>query len=90
MTEIQTITVYDGPNCMKCRVTKRKLQKLGAPYLSESARMPDGTVNPKIAHLGYTTLPIVTVTNRDGEITAHWSDLKPENIEAAAYLVDAA
>lgn len=83
------ITVFDGPGCMKCRVTKLHLMKLGAAYQSEPARMPDGSINPKIEHLGYTTLPIVTVTDESGEITSHWSDLHPDNIEAAAYLTAA-
>ena len=84
MTDI--ITIYDGPNCMKCRMTKRNLVNLGVPYRTEPAHLPDGTINPTIADLGYQTLPVVTMTDARGNITAHWSDFKVDNIKAAAYL----
>lgn len=77
-------TVYTLPNCMKCNLTKRKLDKHGLPYESV-----DLTQNAEalswVRENGYQGAPVIVAP--DGN---HWNDYRPTLIEEHAAALIAA
>lgn len=71
-------TIFSLPNCMKCDLTKRKMDKHDVPY-----EVIDMSTNPEAAEkarsLGYQAAPVVFAP--DG---THWNEYRPALIEQHA------
>ena len=76
-----TVTVYSKPRCPQCDATKRRLDKLGVPYLTA-----DVTESPsdlaRIIEWGYQQVPVVEVQYR-GQVE-HWSGFRPDKLQGLA------
>jgi glutaredoxin-like protein NrdH len=77
------VHVYSRPNCMPCKRTKQLLDKAGVGYVEY-----DVDASPEAAEtvraLGYSSVPVVTVTLPDG--IDHWSGYRLDHINALTYL----
>ena len=70
------VTIYTtGPSCMKCRQTKRALQKAGVPFVERDAEEIRNFATEK----GYVTAPVVVTA--DGH---SWCDFRIEEINRLA------
>lgn len=76
-----TVTLYSKPACVQCDATKRRLDKLGVPYL-----IADVTENPsdlaRIIEWGYQQVPVVEVQH-NGKVE-HWSGFRPDKLQGLA------
>ena len=61
-----TVTLYSKPACVQCDATKRRLDKLGVPYVTVDVT-EDPKALAKILAWGYQQVPVVDTG------TAHWS-----------------
>ncbi|WP_297451703.1 glutaredoxin family protein [uncultured Corynebacterium sp.] len=74
------ITVYGKPGCQSCRATRRVLAKQNTPFqYIDLAEHPEHMKH--IRGLGYTALPVVTVTSPDGDLIDHWAEFRVERIK---------
>lgn len=64
------ITVYTKENCQPCRMTIKKLEQLGLPYVT----LPAEQNLEYIAKLGHTSAPVVTVG------ADSWSGFQPDRL----------
>ncbi|AXH46903.1 NrdH-like glutaredoxin [Mycobacterium phage Aminay] len=79
------ITVYTtGPQCMKCNLTKRQLDNLGAEYV-EIRLDQEPEIADRLRENGYAIAPVVEVLTPAG--MDRWSDFRPDRITAAARAV---
>lgn len=87
---MQYITVFHRTNCQPCRLTKKMLDKLGAPYVARP--LGDGSTGAEQAlrnakALGMTSAPIVEVRDEHGKLLRMLSGYRPaelrEIVEAA-------
>ncbi len=79
------ITVYSGPGCMKCHITRSQLAKAGIPFTAAEAADHEDLV-PMVEGLGLKReLPVVVVENTEGEDMV-WTGLSHDNIRALKYL----
>lgn len=77
------VHVYSRPGCMPCKRTKQLLDKAGVGYVEHDVQAsPDAAET--VRALGYSSVPVVTVTLPDG--IDHWSGYRPEQITALTYL----
>lgn len=81
------ITVFHQPNCQPCRLTKKMLDKLGAPYDSRS--LDDGSPESALAlsnakALGMTSAPIVEVRDDSGTLVRTLSGYRPAELREIA------
>lgn len=67
------ITVYDTQNCMKCRLTEKRLTEAGVSFRHTLATDYD---IERFRQLGASAFPVVFI---DGELA--WFDFKPEMIK---------
>jgi glutaredoxin-like protein NrdH len=74
MTEI---TVYGKPGCQECRMTTRRLDKHGVPYVYRDVTT-DPEAHAAVVALGYQSLPVVTA----GDM--HWSRFRLEKLDQLA------
>lgn len=78
-----TLTIYSKPSCVQCTATYRRLDALGIDYevvdLSE-----DAAALALTKRLGHLQAPVVTLRDRDGQVTDHWSGFRPDKIDALA------
>ena len=74
-----TITVYTQPDCRGCAATKRWLVKRGQPFVELSARLHIEWLR---AH-GYTSAPVVTVTDAQGKVVDSWAGYQPARLKQA-------
>lgn len=77
------IDVYSRPNCMPCKMTKRALDQAGAAYAEHDVSV-DADAAQRVRDLGYSAVPVVTVTLPDG--VDHWHGYHKDKLAAAAYL----
>ena len=70
------VRVYEKDHCMQCTLTKRKLDALGVPYVTEDATDPNTTEALKA--LGHLAAPVVVVG------TESWAGFQPERITELA------
>lgn len=71
------ITVYTGPNCTHCATTKRALERAGIPF---TERMVTEADRVDFRERGFRSLPVVMVSNEDGEHVDEWCGLRPDKI----------
>jgi glutaredoxin-like protein NrdH len=76
MTNIQ-ITVFGKPGCQECRMTTRRLDKHGLPYVYRDVT-EDPEAHAEVVRLGYQSLPVVTV----GDV--HWSRFRLAKLDRLA------
>jgi glutaredoxin-like protein NrdH len=72
-------TVYTKPNCTKCTWTKRKLNKMGVPYV-EVDITEDDDARDYVLSLGHREAPVVVPAR--GESWSGYSELKLEALAA--------
>lgn len=74
------INVYENENCRQCEATKFLLNKHNVNYIT--AMLSD---NPDVVEFardnGWTTAPVVLVTDNDGGVVDSWSGLQPSKIK---------
>lgn len=74
---MKTITVYTTPECGQCNLTKNWLTNRDIPFetvdLSES---PDDLA--AVRELGYSSAPVVIVSNGAPENDLHWFGFRPD------------
>lgn len=85
------VTVYGKPECPQCKYTRVELDKLAAKgQLPCGYTYLDVTVDPEAntaaKATGYTSLPIVVVTNRFR--TEKWSGLKLDRLRGLRHTGD--
>ena len=78
---MQHIPVFHHPNCHSCRLTRKKLDRLGATYVSRP--LGDGSPEAERAlnnarALGMTSAPIVEVRDECGALIRTISGYNPE------------
>lgn len=73
--------VYSNENCRQCEATKFLLDKQGIDYTDHKL-----SENPHVAtyakERGWTTAPVVIVTNDEGTVVDSWSGLQPFKIKS--------
>lgn len=69
------VTVYTKEDCQPCRLTKKKFNDLGIPFVETSA--VDAVDH--IRGLGYVSAPVIEVDCGEGA-TVHWSGFRPDLI----------
>lgn len=74
---MKKITVYTAPECGQCNLTKNWLTTRTIPFetvdLSES---PDDLA--AVRELGYSSAPVVIVSNGNPETNLHWFGFRPD------------
>ncbi|MGQ4495502.1 glutaredoxin domain-containing protein [Dermabacteraceae bacterium P13101] len=75
-----SVTIYTtGPACIRCTMTKKRLDKAGISYKEIDVRQ-DETAREYIAKdLGYSEAPVCIV--EDGTEQNHWSGYRPDMID---------
>jgi glutaredoxin-like protein NrdH len=76
-----TVTVYStGPQCMRCGLTRRRLDEAGIPFtVIDLTRQENASHREFVTHeLGYTEAPVVVVHD---EPEHHWSGFRPDLID---------
>ncbi|MEE6289283.1 glutaredoxin family protein [Georgenia sp. MJ173] len=76
-----TVTVYTTPNCIRCDITRRVLDKAGISYRTVDVADDPAVREYVTAELGYTEAPVVVV---DQDADHHWSGFRPDKIKALA------
>ena len=71
------IAVYTKDDCQPCRATKRMLDQLGLEYTEYQASEHMDVLAP----LGYTSAPVVVVTDEDGAMVKHWAGFSPDKLK---------
>lgn len=77
--------VYTRPGCMKCRATRRALERMGVE-VTMSPIDDDERALGVMAKEGWQELPLVEVTTPEGE-TLRWAGLPVGALEAMQWLV---
>ena len=77
------LTVFGKPNCSRCRMTTRHLDRLGVAYRYRDVTI-DESAHDIVKLLGYRELPVVSA----GDV--HWGGYRHERIEALARVIKAA
>jgi len=74
-----TITVFSRPDteCRACWSTKRRMAHHGVKY---ETVMLDGKTDEQIVGFGYTSAPVVVVTDDANNVTDHWGGFREEKI----------
>ena len=84
MSEV-TIQVYTNEGCWPCKKTKDKFNgmdnddNIKVPFIEVNADTPENKDFLKNT-LGFTTAPVVTITNEAGVIIDKWAGLRPDKI----------
>jgi glutaredoxin-like protein NrdH len=73
----ESLTVYELPGCVQCRMTERALDASGLPYRVVNLA-EDETAVEYVKDLGYSSAPVVVVG------TASWSGFRPDLIATVA------
>lgn len=76
-----TVTVYStGPHCMRCGLTRRRLDEAGILFTVIDLTRPENASHREFIpdELGYTEAPVVVV---DDEPEHHWSGFRPDLID---------
>lgn len=76
-----TVTVYTTPNCIRCDITRRALDKAGINHRTVDVAADPALREYVTAELGYTEAPVVVV---DQDADHHWSGFRPDKIKALA------
>lgn len=73
-----TVTVYTKPGCMPCKLTKDWLTRNNVGHLTVDVYASPAAFDYVTRELGYQQMPVVTVADQAGNVTAHWSGLRPD------------
>ena len=84
MTTYQAV-VYTRPGCMKCRATKRALERMGVEVTMSPIDDDERALGIMADH-GWAELPLVEVHGPDETFT--WAGMSSDNIRALEYLVE--
>jgi len=76
-----TVTVYTTPNCIRCNITCRALDKAGIGHRTVDVAADSAVREYVTGELGYTEAPVVVV---DQDTDHHWSGFRPDKIKALA------
>lgn len=76
------VTVYSGPACYKCDLTKKQLDKLGVPY-TEVVLAEHPELVEQFKAEGRAALPVVKVVYDDGRVEL-WNDYRYARIKELA------
>jgi glutaredoxin-like protein NrdH len=77
-----TTTVYSLPSCAQCDMTKKFLTKQGVAF-EEVNIAEDPAAHAMIQELGYTSAPVVVVSDKGD--TQTWSGFRLERLQKLAY-----
>ena len=77
----QTITIYETPNCVQCRTTKRYLDKIGVPYTVAPLEEPWISA---LKERGHTTAPGVVIRTAMRAIVDMWGGYDPARLRRHA------
>jgi len=78
---MQDVTVYSaGPQCMRCKMTERALDKAGITYTEVDLRHDAAAHTYVTTVLGQSEAPVVVVATTSG--TRHWAGFRPDEIAA--------
>ena len=79
------VTIYQTPNCVQCRQTKRVLDSKKVVYdVIDLSQHPEHA--EMVKELGYTQAPVVIVTDSNGK-TSHWSGFRLSNLDNLAKMI---
>lgn len=84
------ITLYTTPNCPQCMMTKKFLDRRDITYQVVALETDPAARAYVMDTLGYKAAPVVTVTNKAGTITDHWSGFQPDRLAEYAPAVEEA
>ena len=68
------VTVYTQPGCAPCAASKRKLTKLGIPFIEKDVSV-DFEAREEIISLGFQQTPVVVVGDFES-----WAGYRPDKI----------
>ncbi len=76
-----TITMYSRPasECQQCWSTEKRFAHYKIPVKKV---LLDGKTDQDIVKYGYTSAPVVVVTDDSGEVVDHWSMFRESKIAA--------
>lgn len=74
-----TVRIFTKQFCPGCRMTERLLDELAVKY-QEIDISSDPQAVTALRKLGYSSVPIVLVTEENGEVTG-WSGFRPDKIK---------
>ena len=73
------VYIYHSPNCPKCKLTKRVLEKNGVKVKTVLVEESSPLIN-KFRKLGYKSFPVVQVKDTDGNLVTEWTDFRKDKI----------
>ncbi len=75
------VTVYTGPSCQACTLTKKHLARRGVEFTEIPLDSDDGIL-AAAQELGLSTAPVVCASTPDGEV--FWDGYRPDRIDQLA------
>lgn len=76
-----TVTIHTKPDCVNCDRTEQFFIRSGIPHTIAPLE-ETGAIRDLITRHGYTSAPVVTVTDDTGRLLEHWAGLRPDRIVA--------
>lgn len=73
-----TVTIYTTPNCPQCMMTKKFLDRRATPYFAVDLATNKAARTLVMDTLGYRAAPVVTITNKTGDIIQHFNGFRPD------------
>lgn len=80
------VTMFTRTPCPRCDATKRRLKD--TPFTPIDVDV-DEAAGDELRRRGYTSLPVVRVTDAEGNVVDEWSGFNPGKVDAARALVEA-
>lgn len=80
-------TVYTRPGCMKCRATRRALERMGVEVTMSPIDDDERALGIMADH-GWAELPLVEVHGSEPGETFTWAGMQDNNLRALEYLVE--
>lgn len=77
--------MYEKPNCVGCKFTKRKLDELKVPYQTVDLTEDAGAFTKVTEEMGYLSAPVVEVDLGD-RASWSWMGYAPSQLERLAEL----
>lgn len=78
-----SVAVYSQPGCFPCRAVMRALTKLGIDYSTVDVSTDDDAL-ATVQRWGFTSTPVVAVSNDAGVVIAAWSGVRDDHMKALA------
>ena len=75
------VELFSKPNCIQCSQTKKLFDKLGVDYIEYDVSKDATAFDYVSDRLGYSAVPVITVSDDEGELLDSWSGFIPEKAQ---------